>query len=269
MPKAPYLSGVARRFPPHQQRRRHTTTLQGKVALVTGAGRGIGQAIALELARQGAAVGLAAKTASEVEAVAREIQAAGGRALAVSIDVGDPAQVDHLVRTVEAGLGPIAILVNNAGIRGPVGFVQNVPPQEWQDVFRVNIFGAFLTIRAVLPEMIGRRWGRIINMSGGGAMTGMRGGAAYGASKSAVVGLTLTVAQEAQRFGITCNAIQPGRVITRSFPALGRPGEGDGVPPEHAARCAAWLCTEEASGTTGQTLNAVEWDQKRGQEQGV
>ena len=246
-------------------------TLAGRIALVTGAGRGIGRAIALELARQGAAVGLASRTAGEVADVAQEIQAAGGQALGIPADVGAATDVAHLVQAVETNLGPLGILVNNGGIRGPIAFVQNVTPEEFQEVFRVNIIGTFHCAHAVLPGMIDRRWGRIINMSGGGAWTGIRGGAAYGASKSAVEGLTRTIAQEVQRFGITCNAIQPGWVETKSFPiadtAAGRRGETATVSPEHAARCIAWLCTDDAAEVTGQTLNAVEWDQQRQQAQ--
>lgn len=249
-------------------------TMEGRIALVTGAGRGIGRAITLELARQGAAMALAARSAVEIEALAREVRDAGGRAVAVQADVGDPTHVGRLATTVEADLGPVEVLVCNAGIAGPVAFFQNVTPEEWQEVFRVNTLGTFLCIRAVLPGMIQRGWGRIITLSGGGAWEGMRGAGPYSASKSAVEGLTRTVALEVGRYGVTCNAIQPGRVETRNFPIPeDRPEQRRGtVGPELAARCAAWLCTADAASVNGQTINAIQWDRERrgsGAEPGV
>lgn len=238
--------------------------LDGRVALVTGAGRGIGRAVALELARQGAGVGLVARSADEIASVAQEVRAAGSVALAASADVGVPADVDRCVEAVRAALGPVDILVNAAGIAGPLAFFQGVRPEEWAEVFRVNAFGTYLCIRAVLPGMIERGWGRVVNLSGAGARDGMRGAGPYSASKSAVEGLTRTVALEVSRYGITCNAVQPGRVETRNFPIPeDRPEQREtAVSADHAARCIAWLCADEAAGTTGQTLSAVEWDRR-------
>jgi 3-oxoacyl-[acyl-carrier protein] reductase len=238
-------------------------TLTGKIALVTGAGRGIGRAVALELARQGATIGLVSRTASELTDLVREIEGDGGIASAFPADVGSATDVGVLIRTIESQLGPIDILVNNAGIRGPIAFVQNVAAEDFHQVFQVNVFGTFHTIQAVLPGMIERRWGRILNMSGGGAWTGIRGGIAYGSSKSAVEGLTRTIAQEVHRFGITCNAIQPGRVETKSFPVAdtvaGRKGETTTVSPTYAAQCIAWLCSDESADVNGETIDAVAW----------
>ena len=240
-------------------------TLSGKVAVVTGAGRGIGKAVAVKLARQGARVALAAKTSAEINDVATEINNTGGLALAIPTDVSVPGEVQHLIQEVESQLGPVGILVCNAGVRGPTAFVQNISPEDFMEVLRVNLYGNFLCVREVLPGMIERRWGRIINLSGGGAFTGVRGGGPYGASKSAVEGLTRTIALEVGRFGITCNALQPGRVDTRTFPLAESPADRQlrAVGPEHAARCAAWLASEEASEITGQTIDAVEWDKVR------
>jgi NAD(P)-dependent dehydrogenase (short-subunit alcohol dehydrogenase family) len=237
-------------------------SLTGQVAIVTGGGRGIGRAIALELAKEGAAVVVTARTQAEVVEVADRIKASGGKALAMPIDVGSLQEVQHLVEATETTFGPVDILVNNAAIRGPVAFIQNVEPDDFMDVFRINVGGTFQCARAVLPGMITRRKGRIINFSGGGAWTGIRGGGPYGASKSAVEGLTRTIAQEAQRFGVTCNAIQPGRVDTQTFPILEVERQGPIVGPDHAARCIAWLCTDEAKDVTGLTINAVEWDRR-------
>ena len=127
----------------------------------------------------------------------------------------------------------------------------------------MNVFVTFMGIRAALPGMVHRQWGRIINFSGGGAWNGIRGGGPYGASKSAVEGMSRTIAIEVQRFNVTCNVIQPGRVDTATFPILEvERGGGPAVGPEHAARCVAWLCTDEAADVTGTTINAVRWDQE-------
>ena len=235
-----------------------------RTAVVTGAGRGIGRAVSMELARAGIAVVLAAQTKSQIQAVEGEIRAAGFDALAVPTDVSTADGIDRLMKLTEDWKGGPDVLVNNAGIRGPLGFIQNVEPQEFERVFAVNLFGTFLCVRAALPGMVDRQWGRIINFSGGGAWNGIRGGGPYGASKSAVEGLSRTIAIEVQRFNVTCNVIQPGRVDTASFPILeAERASGPPVGPEHTARCVAWLCTEDAAEVTGTTIDAVQWDRER------
>ena len=237
---------------------------EGRTAVVTGAGRGIGRAVSIELARAGVAVVLAAQTGPQVRAVEAEIRAAGFEALAVPTDVSTADGVDRLMKSAQDWKGEPDILVNNAGIRGPVGFIQNVEPPEFERVFAVNLFGTFMCVRAALPGMVHGQWGRVINFSGGGAWNGIRGGGPYGASKSAVEGLSRTIAIEVQRFNVTCNVIQPGRVDTASFPILeAERASGPPVGPEHAARCVAWLCTDEAADVTGTTVDAVEWDRER------
>ena len=236
--------------------------LSNEVAIVTGGGRGIGKEISVELARKGASVVVVARTQEEIDSVCEEIIDTGGEASGISIDVSLESDVKKLIEFTEDRFGPPGILVNNAGIRGPVGFIQNVEYKEFADVVNINLTGTFLCIKYVLPGMINMKKGRIINFSGGGAWTGIRGGGAYGASKSGVEGLTRTVALETARFGITANAIQPGRVDTSSFPILDkeRDSGSQGVGAEHAARCIAWLCTTDAINVTGLTVNAVEWD---------
>ena len=236
--------------------------LKGKVALVTGGGRGIGREISLELARKGASVAVVAQTENQINQVTNEIVSNGGQSISIPTNISVPGEVESLITNIENQLGYIDILVNNAGIRGPVGFIQNIEDDEFLDVMKTNIMGTFLCIKYVLPRMIELEKGRIINFSGGGAWTGIRGGGPYGASKSAVEGLTRTVALEAKRFGITCNAIQPGRVDTDSFPILPNENSRDtkSVGPEHAARCIAWLSGDGAQEVTGLTVNSVEWD---------
>jgi 3-oxoacyl-[acyl-carrier protein] reductase len=240
---------------------------QAPVVLVTGAGTGIGRAIALEFARSGARVAVTARTRADVERVVAEATAAGGTALAACADVADPSAVEALVRDVRRALGPIEVLVNNAGTPGPRAFAQDVTPGEFLDVLRVNLWGTFLCTKYVLPGMIQRRSGCVINMTGGGAATErpLRGGIAYASSKAGVEGFTRNLALEVASFGVTVNAIQPGRVDTRGFPATTITGGAEGlVAPEHAARLAVWLTTEEGRAVHGQTIDAVAWDRARG-----
>jgi 3-oxoacyl-[acyl-carrier protein] reductase len=190
--------------------------LVGRVALVTGAGRGIGRSIAGWFAEAGADVALAARTASEVERAASEIEANHGvLAMHVSVDVGDAAAVASLASRVEAEFGHIDIAVANAAILGPVGTVSDVDADRWLDTLRINVGGAFHMIRAVVPGMTARRSGRILTLSGAGI-----GGprlperlSAYVASKAAVVAFTEVVAKELPP-GVTINAVAPGAVPT-------------------------------------------------------
>jgi len=243
-----------------------TATERGQVVVVTGAGTGIGRAIALEFGRSGASVAVASRTRADIEAVAAEVAAAGGSALAIPVDVTDPGSVEAMVRDVRRALGPIDVLVNNAGTPGPRAFAQDVTPAEFLEVIQTNLWGTFLCSKFVLPALIARRGGCIINMTGGGAATDrpLRGGIAYGSSKAGVEGFTRNLSLEVAPMGINVNAIQPGRVETRGFPAATIASGADGlVPPDHAARLAVWLASEQGRDTHGQTIDAVEWDRAR------
>lgn len=243
------------------------TDATGPVVLVTGSGVGIGRAIALAFARSGARVAVNARTQADIDAVCAEITAGGGTAIGVRADVADPDAVEAMVRQVRRALGPIDVLVNNAGTPGPRAFAQDVTPREFLDVLRTNLWGAFLCAKFVLPSMVERRAGRIINFSGGGAASEhpLRGGLAYASSKAGVEGMTRNLALEVARFGITVNCIQPGRVDTRGFPAAEiTSGAGNLVPPDHAARLAVWLASSEAADINGQSIDAPAWDRQRG-----
>ena len=188
--------------------------LVGKVALVTGASRGIGRAIAIALAKAGADLGVNYRAhADEAHAVCREIESLGRRAAAVGGDVSIAAEVSRLVETVEQQLGQIAILVNNAGITRPQP-VQEITEQDWDEVLAVNLKSMFLVTQAVLPKMRAAGWGRIINLSSVAAQTGGVVGPHYAASKAGILGLTHSYAHLLAKEGITVNAIAPALIET-------------------------------------------------------
>ncbi len=188
--------------------------LDGKTALVTGASRGLGRAIALALAGAGADVALNYRERdSEAQEVCRQVVKMGRRALAVRADVSLSDEVTRLVRTVEAELGTITILVNNAGISRPQTMEQ-VTERDWDEVLTVNLKSVFLVTQAVLPAMRAGRWGRIINLSSAAAQTGGIVGPHYTASKAGIIGLTHYYAARVAQEGITVNSIAPALVLT-------------------------------------------------------
>lgn len=185
----------------------------GRTALVTGGGRGIGRACVLALARAGFAVAPAARTRGETERVAEEARALGVRALAVDLDVGDVAGVERAVGAIANGLGPVDVVVNNAGIAQSAPFVRT-DPELWERHMRVNVTGPYLVTRAVLPGMLARGWGRVVNVASLAGLYGAPYVTAYVASKHALVGMTRALAMEVGGKGITVNAICPGYVAS-------------------------------------------------------
>lgn len=189
-------------------------TLNGKIALVTGGSRGIGRATVLALAKAGARVAVNYKTrVAEAEAVCAEIKSLGGHAVAVQADVSVAAEVADMVRQIESQLGPIAILVNNAGISRLQPFDQ-ITEQDWDEVLAANLKSAFMVTQAVLPGMRLAKWGRIINLSSVAAQTGGVIGPHYAASKAGIHGLTHSYAALLAQEGITVNAIAPALIET-------------------------------------------------------
>lgn len=202
--------------------------LNGKVALVTGAGRGIGRAVALALADAGAQVAVVARSEGELSETAELVRARGGNAVALTADLGDPASVAGVVARTGAELGPVDVLVNNAATVEPLGRSADMDAAAWGDAFRLNVITPAALSSALLPDMTRAGWGRIVNVSSGiVARPGtMIGGNAYAATKAALEAHTLNLAAELDGSGVTANVYRPGTVDTAMQALIRRKGEG-------------------------------------------
>ena len=188
-------------------------TLQGKVALVTGAGKGIGRAVALALAAEGVNVGLLARTNSDLQSLAAEIATHGVKTCSVVADVADRAAMEAAAAQIAQELGHVDILINNAGIGHFAKFME-MEPAQWEHIIQVNLMGTYYATRAVLPDMIARQTGDIINISSTAGQRGAAGTSAYSASKFAVLGLTESLMQEVRKHNIRVSALTPSTVAT-------------------------------------------------------
>lgn len=187
--------------------------LQGKVAVVTGGGRGIGAATAEALAAAGAQVAIVARSAEQLNSTAARIHAAGGHCVALVCDIGQPAAIQEAHAEVLRVLGPVDVLINNAGVVWPLGPTVSVPLDEWSAALAINLTGSFAWIQAVLPSMLERRWGRVINISSGVAVgIGMIPANAYSVGKAGLEMLTRNLAAELEGTGVCVHAVQPGIV---------------------------------------------------------
>jgi 3-oxoacyl-[acyl-carrier protein] reductase len=218
--------------------------ITGRVAIVTGAGQGIGRAFARALAASGAIPVIAEMNEAKATAVAEEIAADGGRALAVACDVSDEASIARLIDTVTGKYGRIDILINNAGIFSTLEMrpFDQIPVAEWERVLRVNLTGPFLCARAVLPAMRKQKRGRIINMASGAVRLGRPNYLHYIATKSALIGMSLSMSRELGPDGITVNAILPGATFTEI--------ERKTVTPAQKEKIIAMQCIQRAETPT-------------------
>ena len=237
-----------------------------KTALITGAGAGIGRACALRLAQEGINIGVLDLDIDSASKVAAEVEAAGGKAVALSANIADRSQVTAAVDTLREAFGPVTIVVNNAGISNFIPF-EELTDNDWDVMFEINTKGTFVVTQVVLPDMKEAGWGRVVNISSSSAQTGSVEQVHYSASKGAMISMTRSLAQALGPYGITVNNIPPGAImntimseankdrfrmsmeqLTRLIP-VGRTG----VPEDIAGAC-AWLVSEESSYVTGQTI---------------
>lgn len=188
-------------------------SLKGKIALVTGAGKGIGRAVAIALAQEGVSVGIISRTETDLEKASVEIASFGVKAAMAVADISDINSVNAAVRKIENELGPIDILINNAGTGKFAKFLE-LEPEEWENQVKVNLFGIYYTTRAVLPSMIERQTGDIVNISSTAGLRGAPLTSAYSASKFGVMGLTESLMQEVRKHNIRVTALAPSTVVT-------------------------------------------------------
>jgi NAD(P)-dependent dehydrogenase (short-subunit alcohol dehydrogenase family) len=245
--------------------------LAGKVAIVTGASRGIGAAAARALAAAGASVMLAARSLAQAGANAQQITAAGGKAFALTCDVSDYSACEHLVHEATQRFGPPDILVNNAGVIDPITTVADAEPREWARSIEINLIGAYYAIRAVLPGMLQRGRGDIINVSSGAAIRPLEGWSAYCTGKAGLAMLTRAIDLEHRTGGIRVFGFQPGTTDTdmqvtiraSGINMVSRIPREQLTPVAHPARAIVYLCTKEADDLAGKEFSLRDDDFRR------
>lgn len=246
--------------------------LKDKVSIITGSGRGIGKALAKKFAENSSIVVLVSRTNDEIVQTLKEIEDSHGQCISIQADVSKIDQIRSLVAQVLKKFSKIDILVNNAGIIKPIKPIHQVLPEEWVENIRINLFGTFYCIREVLPSMLSQNYGKIINLSGGGAFDPRPSFSAYSASKAAIVRLTETVAAEVKDSKISVNAIAPGAIKTKiTYDTFESNDAGieqirakdviekGGSDLEKVCNLALFLASDSSNGLTGKTLSA-QWD---------
>lgn len=255
-----------------------TGALAGRNAIITGASQGLGQAIAEAYVRAGASVCLCARDHARLEQVAAELLALAGADQLVMAVPADVSREDDVVRLVEGALAAftqIHVLVNNAGVYGPLGPIDEIPWREWADAIAINLLGSVLCCRAIVPHFKAHRYGKIVQLSGGGATNPLPNISAYAASKAGIVRFAETLAEETRDFGIDVNAVAPGTLDTRLLDQLLAAGparvgrafydrmlsvkESGGTPLERGTALAVFLGSSASDGITGKLIAAV-WD---------
>jgi len=244
--------------------------LKNKVAVVTGGARGIGKAVSLLFAKEGAKLSIISRTEPQLESVKKEIEFSGGEVFVFRGDISEGDTVKKFAAGTIKKFGSIDILINNAGILGPVGPLFENDTDEWIKAVEINLIGTFLMAREVLPRMIKNKRGKIVNFSGGGAVSPRPNFTAYGSSKAAIVRLTETLAEELKDYNIQVNAIAPGLVKTKIVEQMLEKKEKmsekelelikkGGVSPLLASSLALFLSCGDSDGLTGRLISAV-WD---------
>jgi NAD(P)-dependent dehydrogenase (short-subunit alcohol dehydrogenase family) len=234
--------------------------LSDKVALITGGSRGIGKAVAMTYAQEGAGVFICARGDTALRQAGDAIRAAGGQVGGCIGDVGNPAHAKAIMQAALEQFGQIDVLVNNASSLGPRVAIAQYPFSAWEDVVRVNLTGTFLMIQEALKSMIPRHRGSIINVSSGVGRVGRAHWGAYAASKFGVEGLTQVLAEEVREFGIRANSVNPGPTRTE-MRALAYPEEDPlTLPtPDHVAPVFVYLASDDSAAVTGQSFDARDW----------
>jgi len=231
--------------------------LAGKVALVTGGNRGIGRAISLAFAREGAKVAVVGRNESTCDEVVAEIGALGGEAVAIQADVSQEASVDAMVAMAMERFAHIDILVNNAGVNLPYRKVTDLTLEEWRYVVGTNLTGPFLCSRAVVPAMIAQRYGKIINISSLGGRSGAAGRLPYRPTKAAIINFTECLAAELKEHGIDVNAVCPGPVNTDMMREITNNNvPANAMQPEEIASVVVFLVSDEGGAITGAAIDA-------------
>jgi len=225
--------------------------------MITGAGRGIGQAVARAYAREGAKLALCSRTVEELNTTARELARLGAEVLALPADVSQPDQVIVFVDNTLAKFGRLDVLVNNAGVAHPQAPLLELPVEEWDRVLAINLRGAYLMARAVIPHMVRQRGGSVINVSSWLGRDALSGWGAYGVSKWGVEGLTRYLALELKPSRVRVNSVSPGYVATR-MTSYG------GARPESVVDLFVYLASDASAGLTGQALDATTWKRDLG-----
>jgi 3-oxoacyl-[acyl-carrier protein] reductase len=238
-------------------------SLNGRVALVTGASQGIGRACALSLAQAGAMVAVASRNQDKLNELVKEIEACSAKAAAFAMDVSDEEQIKSATKATLAQFGKIDILVNNAGITRDQ-LVMRLKRSDWDAVINTNLTSAYICIQQVIGSMLKQRWGRIINITSIFGQTGQAGQANYASSKAGLIGLTMAIAREVASRNITCNAVAPGFIETAMTSTLGDDFKQNAVKmiplgrvgtPEDVAQAVRFLASDDASYITGHVLN--------------
>lgn len=227
--------------------------LAGQVAVITGGGRGIGAAIAEKLAAMGATAVIAGRTRPTLESTVKKIAKAGGKAEALACDVTDLKSVEKLAREVEQKYGRVDVLVNNAGVRGPVGPLHELAPEHWEAVLNTNLRGAYYCTRAFAPRMVRAKGGHVINISSLAGKNPVPNGAAYAASKWGLNGLSYTVAEELRGHNIRVSVVCPGSTETELSPHTGKDRKKM-LQPDDVAHVVAMLVTQTAQSFASEIL---------------